>query len=174
MAGAYSVLGCADALCLGAFVAYLFLYHKSLSFTLSSAALCWLAFLVYVLSFIAQFYFKAIAFKSIFDEFLFALFAACIINRAAHERFSFVAKYFLENKWVVYGGKISYGMYIYHLFMPFVYYYIASKTKHEIPNLGILFVVLYIATFVLAHCSWVLFEKPINDLKKKFPYFKKE
>jgi peptidoglycan/LPS O-acetylase OafA/YrhL len=174
MAGAYSVSGCADALCLGALVAYLFLYHKSFSLKMSSAALCWLLFFLYLINLFAQFYFKAEALKNIFDEFLFALLAACIINRAAHKRFSFAARYILENKWVVYGGKISYGMYLYHLFIPFIYFYVKSKTGFHVDNLFLYFLVLYGVTFILAHFSWVLFERPINNLKKKFPYFKEE
>ena len=75
-----------------------------------------------------------------------------------------------------YLGKISYGLYVFHNFA-------ASMTMHmillfrsppwlmklyDIPSVRIL--IFAGLTIGLASYSWHRFEKPINDLKRKFPY----
>lgn len=56
-----------------------------------------------------------------------------------------------------YVGKISYGMYLFHLFILF-----------ELPHAG--FWTLTAMTLVLAMISWHVFEGPINSLKSRFSY----
>jgi peptidoglycan/LPS O-acetylase OafA/YrhL len=172
MAGSYFVLGCTDALALGALAAYLFLYYPDISQKAASAFFCWLSIFVYAAAWTIIYYFNLDVVKNILDEFLFACMSVCIINRAAHQKFTSAAKAVLQNKFVVYCGKISYGIYLYHLFMPFVYFYLRSKTGLQIDNLFLYFITLYAAAFVMAHFSWMLIERPINHLKNKFPYFK--
>lgn len=172
MAASYFVLGCADALSIGALVAYISLYYPHISKKLSSVAVLLPTVTVYIITRFVTLYFSLDSVKNIFDEFFYALVASVIVNRAARQEFTFIASAMLENKFVAYCGKISYGMYLYHLFMPFVYFYVQSKTGLHIDNLFLYFIVLYAATFVLSHFSWVLIEKPINNLKYRFPYFK--
>ncbi|MCU7817014.1 MAG: acyltransferase [Candidatus Thiodiazotropha sp. (ex Rostrolucina anterorostrata)] len=73
---------------------------------------------------------------------------------------------------VVYLGKISYGAYVYHLFMlslvPALFQSLGLEFW-ELPAL-LRFVVLTTATIVVASLSWFGFEKPINGLKRHFPY----
>ncbi|MEI6427705.1 MAG: acyltransferase [Pseudanabaena sp. ELA607] len=82
----------------------------------------------------------------------------------------------LQNNFIIYLGKISYGLYVIHNIAPFFYNGLVKRLNipHDLAyNLIIRFVVLTTITVVIASISWWLYEKPINDFKKYFPYFKK-
>jgi peptidoglycan/LPS O-acetylase OafA/YrhL len=80
----------------------------------------------------------------------------------------------LEFKPVVYLGKISYGVYVYHLFMPIVLDSILNYLGMSLPESEAgQFILLVLATLAVAIPSWHLFEKPINNLKKSFDYKKR-
>ena len=73
---------------------------------------------------------------------------------------------------LVYLGRISYGLYVYHLFMPVVIpdlpAWFGAESPNENPWMGFIF---YSGISVLvASLSWFLFEAPINRLKRFFPY----
>ena len=88
-------------------------------------------------------------------------------------------KAFLENRAVLYLGKISYGLYAYH---NLVYNHFHSPANHPTLRLlrkieqfvpavahNLLFESLFFfsLTVIVATLSWYLMEKPINDLKDK-------
>ncbi len=110
--------------------------------------------------------------REIFDDFFFAILAFFIILRASENRFSGLVKFILENKFVLYSGKISYGLYVFHLFIPTLFLYISPKIGLSISNKYTYFVACYFLTFLVAHLSWKLIESPINKLKDKVPYIK--
>ena len=72
---------------------------------------------------------------------------------------------------LVFIGRISYGIYVYHPFVP-------NVTSRMAPHFGVaipigpwtstVFYILF--TIIVAAVSWYAFERPINRLKKKFPY----
>lgn len=70
----------------------------------------------------------------------------------------------LQLRPLVYPGKISYGLYLFHPFVPLLF-----VTAH-INSVWIRFVLYGIATLLIATASWYLFEGPINSLKRFFPY----
>jgi peptidoglycan/LPS O-acetylase OafA/YrhL len=75
----------------------------------------------------------------------------------------------LRWKPLVYLGKISYGMYLFHMFVPLL----VQKGLQclEIPHSPSLSLVLWtVVTVLLASVSWHLFERPINNLKRHFNY----
>jgi peptidoglycan/LPS O-acetylase OafA/YrhL len=81
----------------------------------------------------------------------------------------------LELEPLVYLGKISYGIYLLHLFMP----YIVKKAfsvfgLSSYLSLPVLTLLSSVATIILATISWHFLEKPINDLKKLFEYSNKQ
>ncbi len=80
----------------------------------------------------------------------------------------------LELQPIVYLGKISYGIYIFHLFVPYVAFKVFNKagvgSSYFNSPLGFKALFWTAATILLASISWHLFEKPINDLKTKWPY----
>ncbi len=64
----------------------------------------------------------------------------------------------------VYLGSISYGLYIYHNFC-FVISRHSVGLRHVLMTVAAL-----LATIIIASLSWFLFERPINAMKRFFPY----
>lgn len=173
MAVSYYTICCMNALGLGALLAYWSIFKQDrVSFLLNP-------FLV-LLSIVSYFTIHYLAFfkeweweKNVLDSFLFALMCVLFLNYAAQNKFKSVFKYILENKFVVYSGKISYAMYLFHLFIPDFYKeYLYPKMGLDITNKFLSFLIYYTTAFILAHISWQLIEKPFNNLKKYFPYAK--
>lgn len=81
--------------------------------------------------------------------------------------FKGILKIIFENKLVMFIGKISYGIYLYHAL-------VSSLTKYlgipKINSLYINFVFSFFFVLIISTISWYLVEKPINNLKKKFAY----
>lgn len=68
----------------------------------------------------------------------------------------------------IYLGRISYGIYIYHYFVPHLLKPLLDRA--DIEEGGVWFgVICLIVTLSISSLSWFLLEKPINSLKKKFP-----
>ena len=173
MANSYFTLSCMHALGIGALISYWNIYRKNLIDKISNLNVVLTSVVVYfTLHYIGYFY-KINWFHEIIDNLLFALMSATIINYASKNKFEGGFKYILENKFIVYSGKISYGLYVFHLFIPeFFWSYLSGKIGMGITNKYTAFVVFYMITFVMAHISWKLMENPINNLKKYFPYLK--
>jgi peptidoglycan/LPS O-acetylase OafA/YrhL len=86
----------------------------------------------------------------------------------AAKGFSGPAGVIMNWKPLIYIGKISYGVYLYHLFTPWGLYEVLGLTQPE--NLTVNAIILITTTILVASLSWHFFEKPINGLKKHFPY----
>src|SRR5262249_8801644 len=70
-----------------------------------------------------------------------------------------------------YCGKIAYGIYVYHLFMPVLLTSIFGRFHATYPEQGLLnFLLATGATLIVASLSWHLSEQPINNLKRYFSY----
>ena len=68
---------------------------------------------------------------------------------------------------LVYLGTISYGIYVWHLMMPFFF----ESAGIAIPDRGAsLLALMTLPSLALAMLSWHLFERPINDLRRFVPY----
>ena len=107
---------------------------------------------------------------TIFYDLALGLFFCWLIN-AAGQGFKGVAGAILESRPLTYIGKISYGIYIYHPFMPKLCTFIFSALGFEYPvNPFLTFMLPTLATFLIASVSFYAFEKPINDLKRYFSY----
>ena len=172
MATAYFTISCMHALGLGALLAYIKIYKPNIENKLSHPFWLYLTLIIYVVLLIVQVKFNMGWSREIFDDFFFAILAFFIILRASENRFTGILKFILENKFVTYSGKISYGLYVYHLFIPTLFLYISPKIGISISNKYTYFVACYFLTFLVAHISWKLIESPINKLKDKVPYIK--
>ena len=76
----------------------------------------------------------------------------------------------LSFKPAVYLGTISYGVYLIHNFIPvLVNRTLGYTSEHEMP-MPIRPIVMVSVTVALASISWFGFERPINSLKRFFPY----
>lgn len=171
MTTSFFTLSSMHALGLGALLAYFKTYTPIVETKLSKAKWLYLVLVLYIGSLLIQNVFQLSWYKAILDHFFFAILSFFIILRASENNFKGFAKILLENRFVTYSGKISYGLYIYHLFVPTLFHFVCTKLGVSIKGN---FIIFYLTTFVLAHFSWVLIEKPINRLKNNYPYFNKK
>jgi peptidoglycan/LPS O-acetylase OafA/YrhL len=98
-------------------------------------------------------------------RFLFSIFAFWLIGKASFNKFH---GWFLENRIIVYLGRITYGLYVYHYFMPYLF----ERIFHV---KGMQYAPLYfLTTIAIAALSWHFFESPINNLKERFTYRRRQ
>lgn len=99
---------------------------------------------------------------------VFAVFAAAVIAGAAYG-YSGWRRSILEFKPLLYVGTISYGLYVYHeIATTTVDALVEAKRLHLAP--WGLIALKFALTFLAAALSWRFFEKPMNNLKRFFPY----
>jgi len=90
-----------------------------------------------------------------------------VLIEKASRGFSGKAKLLLEHPVVLYTGKISYGLYVYHNFMLAIVLYLLSKTTAA-TDYRLIAPLSFIATFATAMLSWHFIERPITRLKNRF------
>jgi peptidoglycan/LPS O-acetylase OafA/YrhL len=77
----------------------------------------------------------------------------------------------LAAKPLVYTGKITYGIYVYHNFVPLFLTSLFAQIGLEYPKWGPTnFALSSVATLMVASLSWHLFEQPLNNLKRYVHY----
>jgi peptidoglycan/LPS O-acetylase OafA/YrhL len=80
-----------------------------------------------------------------------------------------IAGRLLGLRWLRYVGRISYGIYVYHPFRPALLAVLAASAGIAGWLAGWRgFVAATAGALLVASLSWHLFEKPINDLKRRF------
>jgi peptidoglycan/LPS O-acetylase OafA/YrhL len=84
--------------------------------------------------------------------------------------FKGIAGRFLASKPVVYVGKISYGIYILHAFVPGLLSRVHPGLPGFAQQFGVWFWLNVLTTIGLASLSWFLLERPANRLKSRFRY----
>lgn len=172
MALDYFPLSCFQSLAIGGLIAYWTVMKSDWLTKLNQPWIIWTAIGLYVVFMYTQSVLEWKASKAYIDRLFFSLVAGLIIIRASLGAFKHLSAWVLENKFVLYCGKISYGMYVYHMFMPDLFNFIGPKIGFLATNKYSQFVVYFALTFLLSHLSWKLIENPINNLKDRFPYFK--
>ena len=160
MAAAYSTISCMSVLGIGALLAYITRYMPSLVSSLAKPILLYVGVVVYVLLFALLH--QQTWYKMVFDEVFFGIIAALIVLRASTNGFTLLAKQVLEHSHIVKAGQVSYGMYVYHLFMPPLFYYWAPKIGLSIANKYAWCLALYALTYFLSVMSWKWVEAPIQ------------
>ena len=170
MANTYSTITCMHLFGLGALLALLKLGHPETNKAISKPIWAYLSLLLYVGLCYFQTVYQWDTLKVIFDDFLFGVVSFFIIAVASENGFAGLSRMVLENPLIVRIGKISYGIYIIHLFIPSLFYYLIPKLGLSISNKWAVFFVMYGLAFLIASLSWTLIEQPINRLKEKFGY----
>lgn len=106
------------------------------------------------------------------SDLLAAILFATLIHKAA-VGFGGLVGYLFETRPLLHCGKISYGIYLYHNFM---LREVAAFCRHfglPYPQASIgRFLLLSGFTIGIATLSWMFFEQPINNLKRRFRYSK--
>ena len=159
---------------LGAILAHVTLYNQKIVSSLSKSKWLYLSLMGYLFLFFISSLFTCKWYLQVLDPFIFSCFAFLFILRASTNSFQKTTKRILENKLIIYCGKVSYGLYIFHLFIPELAYWLFPKIENfnrwHPTSKYILFFCYFFTTLLLAHLSWKYIEKPINNLKYKFPY----
>ncbi len=82
-----------------------------------------------------------------------------------------IIKKILENRQVLYLGRISYGMYLFHLFIPVVIRVVCNHFKIDFFNRTETFsiiastLVFILVTIICASVSWILIENPLKKYR---------
>jgi peptidoglycan/LPS O-acetylase OafA/YrhL len=95
-----------------------------------------------------------------------SLFFAWLVARAS-ESFGGRFGMFLENRTLRFIGKISYGMYLYHFFMPGLVTYASNAVGLRPFGIPANFAAATALTFIVASISWYAIERPIGVWKNK-------
>jgi peptidoglycan/LPS O-acetylase OafA/YrhL len=95
----------------------------------------------------------------------------CWLVSAASLGFSGIVGKLLECDFIIYFGKITYGIYIYHNLVPVLFSFIFRSFGAEYYKPGLLnFILSSTVALLIASLSWHLVERPINSLKRYFKY----
>ncbi len=181
---------CLDSFGLGALLAFYILNEPE---ALKKIMMNNLIFIISMISYIALVVIDYECFSifnpvyCLLDRFLFSLCCFWIVGKASLGMHKGLMKGFLENKAVVYLGKISYGIYVYHVFVEeflnhalypiyrkcpvFLQYYWRVLIKYGPDNNSnwvYRFLGYSIVTVIVASISWYVIEKPIIKLKDKY------
>ena len=99
-----------------------------------------------------------------------AAFFTWLIARAA-QGFGGPGRVLLENRPLLYLGRISYGSYVYHPFVAVGLVTLMTRLGHLLPGEWWKRFPLYVvATVLVATASWYAIERPMQGLKRYFKY----
>lgn len=164
-----------DSLGVGGILGYLSLYKISLLKQIIGNKIL---FSISILSFLLVMIFSYSIYDSslkynfcsgILMRFLFNILSFWILGWSIVFGYKGILKLILENKYVLYFGKISYGLYLYHFFVQHIGNMIFDKYNmlFSIEFKALIFMVFSV---VIASLSWFLIESPVNKLKNNFAY----
>lgn len=169
---------CVDSFAFGALLAYQHKQGKTLSPLLKKVFLVVLP--VWVL--LVALHCKGILLG--FDR-VFAEIGSMIIIEGANKGYRNGFGRFLEHPVTRYLGKISYGIYLYHLLIPFIFWriynlvsaYLLHKRGVDsggltifLVNPAVSFCLYFMLTVLFASASWYVLEQPFSKLKSYFRY----
>jgi peptidoglycan/LPS O-acetylase OafA/YrhL len=163
--------GSLDSFCIGGLLVYGKQSGASLYKTYVKSRKLFLAGAFLLLIAVHTAYFKSLSlqFHTAFFYFLISVSFAVIIDRVADTVHTPVIAWILNNKALLYIGKISYGLYLFHNFIPYFY----GVELPGIPSSLSMYTIQGLRFLLLAgiaSLSWFLFEKPVLQLKKHFEY----
>ncbi len=159
-------------LCLGALIAYAKRYNLKLVQLLDNRLLLYGGVGVYALCYYFLHYKNyTYVFDMVLDEYLYAIVCTFIVYRASENKFTFIFKRVLEHDAIVFIGKISYGLYIYHLFIGTLFWdHLSKEYKINIGDPGVMWATYFVLAFIVAISSYYFIEKPMNRLKERLRY----
>lgn len=153
-----------DCMAIGSFAAYLLLYNRKVVQYLGNPFLQYIVVTVTVL-----FMITGVNFGFFTHQVYALLFFYIIINAAGNARN--VIR--LENRIFRYLGKISYGIYMFHLAIVLVVFnilkaYLADDSRVSLPVNIAVYLIIFLLTIGAATISYETFEKYFLNLKKRF------
>lgn len=170
---------CFDAFCSGAILAYIMVYKTEDVQTF----IRWLSYLAPVCLLI--FIFGSLYnFNTILPiRTLVSVFSLYLIAFTIQYQGSIVHTVLLNNKALIFLGKVSYGIYLYHNFIPWIWQGFINKLNQlnvHIPLINsfipdtisraLTLLERFALLVLISWLSWILIESPINKLKDRFNY----
>lgn len=124
----------------------------------------------YVLCYLTSFFGGGWDVASVFQDLCVGVCFVWLIDRAARG-FGGIWGSVLEWKPLIYIGKMSYGIYVYHVFAPYLLKATLRTPVLEERDLGVAgWLLTAFVSIIMAALSWHLMEQPINNLRRLFPY----
>lgn len=162
-----------DSLGIGALLAYFKQFNIKLLYKILNNKTFFLLILIILL---LNYKLDNLLSKEIFNKLLVAILSFYIIGKASLNIFSSFLKKFLQNKIIEYLGKISFGIYIYHIlvwgeFGPkiiSIWNTIMNDDTNSLTRKLIVFTSVSLFTFLIASFSFEFFEKKFLVYKNKF------
>ncbi len=111
--------------------------------------------------------------STLFGKTVFSVFSFALLTLIVKQMLPAFVMAFFRNRVLVFLGKVSYGIYIYHMFVPGVIAYCLDAIGVDLSGKGLLMPMNFIVTFLVAYVSYKLVETPINNLKQRFSYKRK-
>jgi peptidoglycan/LPS O-acetylase OafA/YrhL len=172
LAGDMLPFGCMESLGLGGLLAYVI---KDERFSFRTGALLKAVLLLGTLMLVCMIMLAALGWATLaqktFQDLSISLLFVGLIGRAAIG-FQGITKKALEWRPIVALGRISYGMYLYHVFMQVLVLKVCG-TLHIGLGYRPYLIIAPVASFltvIVATISWFMVEKPINQMKHRFAY----
>ncbi|MBK5272724.1 MAG: acyltransferase [Bacteroidia bacterium] len=171
---------CFDAFAVGGILSFLTLYRQDIIEKIQPK-FKWISGGIFILFVLDIFHYSFLPART-----SHALLAVTIIYYCLFKRNIKIINFVLDNKWLIKLGKISYGVYLYHLFVPELWMWINKNfyrwgidpffNKIMPGNLKPYWLFIQEFSFLMLLCilSWKLIEKPINNLKKRLEYKNKK
>jgi peptidoglycan/LPS O-acetylase OafA/YrhL len=172
MMGSYFSLNLVFPLATGALAAFYRQYNEKLfRNVLCNPYLFYITGALYFCSYFPVMHFFPSILHEATDVCFFSLFALLFVSRASSSGFRYAGKFLLENKASLYIGMISYGLYVYHMFIPGFYKnQIAIPLHLHIGSWSLSWILTFMVLVLIATLSYFLIEKPLNSLKRFFKY----
>jgi peptidoglycan/LPS O-acetylase OafA/YrhL len=165
---------CLDAFAMGAGLSFLIAYRQDLIKKFQAYYIYFL--LISLLLFVLDVY--KVSFLP--PRTVHSLLGIALIYYCLFKNNNAVANFILNNKWLIRLGKISYGIYLYHLVVPELWenannwlvthhadFFFTNSVSPELRTAWI-FIQQFILLLIISAVSWTLLEKPVNNLKKAF------
>lgn len=162
-------VGCLAYLGSGAVMAVLWKYYKTTLF--AAIRYLWIPMLAFLVLLLFETY-AGIRVDGRMRLFIGILIIPLVTIQFAHGFRNKIIRLVVENKIIIYLGKISYGLYIFHLLM--LYPAVLIKKTFGLAFLDdplAMFIFKMGLAVLVSALSWELFEKKINRLKGKFAYY---
>jgi peptidoglycan/LPS O-acetylase OafA/YrhL len=165
---------CFDAFAIGGFLSYLSTFRHD-TIELIQPVYKWIFIMIVIVFLLDIFGYSFLPART-----TQSLLAATIIYYCLFKNNNVIANFILNRKWLCRLGKISYGVYLYHLFVPELWTWMNTKVNSwgidffynkAIPEFlepTWLFIQHFSFLVLLCILSWRLVEKPINKLKRGF------